>query len=349
MNDSILRVQNLVKHFPICSGLLGRVTGYVKAVDDVSFDVLNGEIFGLIGESGSGKSTVAKTIMRIYKPTRGTVYFKGRNVSNWSKETARWFRRQVQMVFQDTKASLNPRRSIFSILEEPLIVHRMAKTRREREEIVCQLLEQVEMSPLYMYKYPSMLSGGQRQRIAIARALAVKPSFLFLDEPTSALDVSVQAKLIHLFMNLKTQLNLSCVFITHNLSLVRTICPRTAVMYLGKVYESGPTPTLFQQPGHPYTRTLLAAAPTVSSEEEKVKPTSLSKEGEIPSPANPPSGCTFHPRCSIAEPICAHELPPLLEVHPGHFVRCHKAQELVNTANLGETSSCESSARGGDI
>ena len=334
MSEPILRVENIVKYFPVRSGLLHKVVGHVKAVDDVSFDVQEGEIFGLVGESGSGKSTVAKTIVQLYGPTSGTVHFQGKNMSAMTKQTAKWFRGEVQMVFQDPKSSLNPRRSIISTLEDPLIIYGIGKSRMEREKIIRTLLEQVEMSSRYMYKYPSALSGGQRQRVAIARALAVNPSFLALDEPTSALDVSVQAKLIHLFLRLKEELALSYLFITHNLSLVRTIAARAAVMYLGKIYELGPTDLLFHHPIHPYTKTLIAAAPVVTKEEERVKPQEMSKEGEIPSPVNPPSGCAFHPRCSVAQPRCSEVLPSPVEIEAGHFVWCHQAQDLAASESI---------------
>lgn len=334
MSEPILRVENLVKYFPVHSGLLHKVVGHVKAVDDVSFDVQKGEIFGLVGESGSGKSTVAKTIVQLYGLTRGTVYFQEKNMSAMTKQTAKWFRREVQMVFQDPKSSLNPRRSIISTLEDPLVIYGIGKSRMEREKIIRNLLEQVEMSSRYMYKYPSALSGGQRQRIAIARALAVNPSFLALDEPTSALDVSVQAKLINLFLRLKEELALSYLFITHNLSLVRTIAARTAVMYLGKLYELGPTDLLFHHPIHPYTKTLIAAAPVVTKEEECVKPQEMSKEGEIPSPVNPPNGCAFHPRCSVAQSRCSESSPSPVEIEAGHFVWCHQAQEFAASESI---------------
>ena len=334
MSKPILQVENLVKYFPVRSGLLHKVVGQVRAVDDVSFDVQEGEIFGLVGESGSGKSTVAKTIVQLYGLTRGTVYFKGKNMSAMTKQTAKWFRREVQMVFQDPKSSLNPRRSIASTLEDPLIIYGIGESRMKRERIIRTLLEQVEMSSRYMYKYPSALSGGQRQRIAIARALAVNPSFLALDEPTSALDVSVQAKLIHLFLKLKEELALSYLFITHNLSLVRTIAARAAVMYLGKIYELGPTELLFRHPIHPYTKTLIAAAPVVTKKEERVKPQEMSKEGEIPSPVNPPRGCAFHPRCSVAQSRCSEALPSPVEIEAGHFVWCHQAQDFAASESI---------------
>jgi oligopeptide/dipeptide ABC transporter ATP-binding protein len=339
MTEPILGVENLMKYFPIRSGLFRRVVGHVKAVDHVSFGVQEGEIFGLVGESGSGKSTVAKTIVQLYRPTAGTIRFKGRDLTGATKETMRWFRSQAQMVFQDPKSSLNPRRSIASILEDPLIVYGIGGSRRGREQMIRSLLEQVEMSGRYMYKYPSALSGGQRQRVAIARALAVHPSFLALDEPTSALDVSVQAKLINLFLGLKEELGLSYLFITHNLSLLRTIAGRAAVMYVGRIYELGPTELLFRHPIHPYTRALIAAAPVVTSEEEQIKPQQMSKEGEIPSPANPPSGCAFHPRCSVAESGCSEELPSPVEVETGHWVWCHQAGTLASAEGVSRAES----------
>ena len=323
MSDPLLVVENLVKYFPIRVGFFRRQIGEVRAVEGASFDIKNGEIFGLVGESGSGKSTVGKTIVRIYKPTRGTIQFKGRNVTKLTKENLRFFKKEAQMVFQDPKSSLNPRRSIKSTLEDPLIVHKIAQNGRDRKRIVGNLLRMVELSPNYMYKYPSALSGGQRQRVAIARALAVNPSFIVLDEPTSALDVSVQAKIIRLLQQLQKELNLSYLFISHDLSLIRTIASRTAVMYVGRIYELALTKELFVSPLHPYTRTLISAVPVISKEESRVKPVKQSRGGEIPSPVNPPNGCAFHPRCSLADRICSQQLPDLMEVMPGHFVRCH--------------------------
>jgi oligopeptide/dipeptide ABC transporter ATP-binding protein len=325
MNNTILFVENLVKYFPIRAGFFKRQIGNVKAVDGVSFNVRDGEIFGLVGESGSGKSTVGKTLVRIFRPTEGAVWFKGKDVTKLTKKDIGFFKKEVQMVFQDPKSSLNPRRSIKSTLDDPLIVHGIAKNGVEREKIVMNLLRMVELSPNYMYKYPSALSGGQRQRVAIARALAVNPTFIVLDEPTSALDVSVQAKIILLLQGLQKELNLSYLFISHDLSLVRTMAKRTAVMYSGRIYELASTEELFTFPLHPYTRTLISAVPVVFEEEEKVKPLNQSKIGEIPSPVNPPSGCAFHPRCIVASKICSEKLPELVEVKKSHFVRCHHA------------------------
>jgi len=323
MSDPLLVIGDLVKRFPIRAGIFHRKVAEVKAVEMVSFDIRSGEIFGLVGESGSGKSTVGKTLLGIYKPTKGSIRFKGRDVTTLIKENLRFFKKEAQMVFQDPKSSLNPRRSIKSTLEESLIVHKIAKNGREREKIVADLLGMVELSPSFMYKYPSMLSGGQRQRVAIARALALNPSFIVLDEPTSALDVSVQAKIIRLLQRQQAERQMAYLFISHDLSLMRTMASRTAVMYLGRIYELAPTEELFTNPLHPYTKTLISAVPVVSEEERRMKPKKQSPGGEIASPINPPSGCTFHPRCTLTERVCSQQLPELVEVMPGHFVRCH--------------------------
>lgn len=323
MRETLLVVRDLVKHFPIRGGLMRRKIAEVKAVERVSFDILGGEIFGLVGESGSGKSTVGKTLLGIYKPTMGSIRFKGRDVSQLTNESRRFFKKEAQMVFQDPKSSLNPRRSIKSTIEESLIVHKISRNGREREKAVADLLKMVELSPNYMYKYPSMLSGGQRQRVAIARALALNPSFIVLDEPTSALDVSVQAKIIRLLQRLQTERQMAYLFISHDLSLMRTMADRTAVMYLGRIYEIAPTDKLFAKPLFPYTRALISAVPVVSEEERRMKPARQNMGGEIPSPINPPGGCAFHPRCKETSPVCSKELPGLVEIESDHFVRCH--------------------------
>jgi oligopeptide/dipeptide ABC transporter ATP-binding protein len=338
MSEPLLVVKDLVKHFPIRAGFFRRLVAEVKAVENVEFEIGSGEIFGLAGESGSGKSTVGKTILRIYKPTQGTIHFKGRDVSRLDHENLHFFKKEAQMVFQDPKSSLNPRRSIKSTLEESLIVHRIGKKGEERKRIVAELLTMVELSTDYMYKYPSMLSGGQRQRVAIARALALNPSFIVLDEPTSALDVSVQAKIIRLLQRLQTEHQMAYLFISHDLSLMRTVASRSAVMYLGRIYELAPTEELFTRPLHPYTRTLISAVSVVSAEEREMKPQKQSRGGEIPSPVNPPPGCAFHPRCQLAKSVCAKELPQLLEVAPDHFVRCHRVMDAESSANQRPSS-----------
>ncbi|MFQ5794746.1 MAG: ABC transporter ATP-binding protein [Candidatus Bipolaricaulia bacterium] len=323
MDEPLLVVENLVKHFPVRVGLFQRQIGEVRAVEGVSFEIKSGEIFGLVGESGSGKSTIGKILAKIHTPTRGTIRFNGTDVIKLTGKDLGLFKKEVQMVFQDPKSSLNPRRSVKSTLEEPLIVHKIAKNRRDRKKVVADLLRMVELPPSYMYKYPSALSGGQRQRVAIARALALNPSFIVLDEPTSALDVSVQAKIIRLLKYLQTELQLSYLFISHDLSLMRTVVSRTAVMYVGRIYELAATEDLFTTPLHPYTRTLISAVPVISEAERQAKPIKQSRGGEIPSPMNPPSGCAYHPRCSLADQICSRRLPDLVEVMPNHFVRCH--------------------------
>ena len=323
MAEPLLVVENLVKYFPIRAGVFQRKVGEVRAVEGISFSIESGEIFGLVGESGSGKSTVGKTIVRIFRPTGGTIRFRGRDVTDRTKDNLRYLAKQTQMVFQDPKSSLNPRRSIRSTLEDPLIVHHIARSSRERKRMASELLRRVELSPAYMYKYPSALSGGQRQRVAISRALAVNPSFIVLDEPTSALDVSVQGKIIRLLQRLQEELHLSYLFISHDLSLVRTIANRTAVMYVGRIYELAPTEQLFIHPLCPYTRTLISSVPVLSEQERKMKPSKQSIGGDVPSPVNPPTGCAFHPRCKLADAICRRQLPGLEEVLPGHFVRCH--------------------------
>lgn len=328
MSEQILRIEHLVKHFPIRGGFLRRTTGKVYAVNDVSFSIRRGETFGLVGESGSGKSTVGKTVVGLYKPTAGQVMFDGEDVEARKRREPLRFRREVQMVFQDPRSSLNPRRTILSTLSDPLIIHKLAASSAERKKMVAELLVQVEMSSRYMYKHPSALSGGQRQRIAIARTLAVGPRVLVLDEPTSALDVSVQAKIIDLLLELKSERALSYLFITHDLSLVRTISDRTGVMYLGSIFELGKTAPLFSKPMHPYSRTLLDSVPVVSKEEEAVKPAGCAREdSEIPSSSNLPDGCVFHPRCLECTEQCKKVAPALIEVGAERSVRCFRFAE----------------------
>jgi len=338
MAEPFLVVENLVKHFPIRAGVFQRQIGEVRAVDGVSLQIERGEIFGLVGESGSGKSTVGKTIVRIFRPTSGTIHFMGKDVTERTKRNVDFLTKQTQMVFQDPKSSLNPRRSILSTIEDALIVHRISHNGRNRRMIVADLLKRVELSPTYMYKYPSALSGGQRQRVSIARALAVNPFFIVLDEPTSALDVSVQAKIIRLLQRLQKELQLSYLFISHDLSLVRTIAKRTAVMYVGRIYELAPTEQLFLYPLCPYTRTLISSVPVISKEENRIKPAKQSIGGEVPSPVTPPSGCAFHPRCELADDICRKQLPDLEEVLPGHFTRCHHVEKNMTLDQIKEKS-----------
>jgi len=320
--DKLLKIENLTKEFRSVSGLIKRTRSRIRAVQDISCEIRQGEIFGLVGESGCGKSTLGKTIVRLYRPTSGAIWFGDRNLSDLSEKQLVPFRKEMQLVFQDPNASLNPRRSIGSSIADALEIHGLTPGRQARQAEIHRLLEQVEIPPSYRHKHPSVLSGGQRQRVAIARALAVQPRFLVLDEPTSALDVSVQAKIVRLIQDLQLHLGLTYLFVTHDLGLMRTLSHRTAVMYLGRFYETGPTDRLFDNPLHPYTQTLLASVPVVSEDEERLRPEDASREGEVPDPANPPHGCAFHPRCMQATQACRVSLPPLVEVEPGHFVRC---------------------------
>jgi len=309
-----LRVTNLKKYFFTKQGV-------VKAADGVNFSIWEQETLGLVGESGSGKSTVAYTIMGIYAPTQGTILFKGKDISKESKKRSKRFKKDIQIVFQDPGSSLNPRRSIKQILELPLRVHRI--TNGSRTDQIEQLLNMVELPSDYMYKYPLAIGGGERQIVAIARALATNPSFIVLDEPTSALDVSVQAKIINLLMSLQEELNLTYLFITHDLSLMRNLATRVAIMYLGKICEIAPTVEFFKNPLHPYTRMLLSSIPVVSKDEEELKPKKIISRGEIPSPVNIPPGCSFHLRCPEKMDICTRADPMMIEYAQGHFVRCH--------------------------
>jgi peptide/nickel transport system ATP-binding protein len=282
--------------------------------------VREGETFGLVGESGSGKSTVAYTTIGMYRPTAGNISFRGQDLFGADGRRPRALRKEIQIVFQDPGSSLNPRRSIRQIVELPLRVHRPGEDRLEQ---VVRLLEMVELPPDYMHKYPQMLGGGEKQMVAIARALATGPSFVILDEPTSALDVSIQGKIINLLMRLQDEFKLSYLFITHDLSLMRNVASRVAIMYLGKICEVAEAAEFFRNPYHPYTQMLLSSIPVVSEEEEKLKPKRIVSTGEIPSPVNVPSGCSFHLRCPEKKDICSTVDPVMVEVEEGHTVRCH--------------------------
>ena len=319
--DVILKVEELKMHFPIYRGVFQRQVGAVRAVDGVSFNVYRGETLGLVGESGCGKSTVARTILQLYKATAGDVHFEDVELMKLRGEELRRMRRKMQMIFQDPYASLNPRMTVEQIVGEPLIVH-SAATGKEVQERVEHLLETVGLNPAFATRYPHEFSGGQRQRIGVARALALQPSFIICDEPISALDVSIQAQVVNLLEELQEQFNLTYLFIAHDLSMVRHISRRVAVMYLGVIVELTTRDELYLNPLHPYTQALLSAVPVpdpvVDAQRKRVI-----LEGDVPSPANPPSGCRFRTRCPIAEAVCAETRPDFREVQPGHFVACH--------------------------
>jgi oligopeptide transport system ATP-binding protein len=326
-NETLLHVDDLKMHFPIYRGVFQRQVGAVRAVDGVSFDVKRGETLGLVGESGCGKSTTGRTILQLYKPTAGNVIFDGADLVKLKGEQMRQMRRKMQMIFQDPYASLNPRMTVAQLVGEPLMVHNVA-TGAEISERVAHLLEVVNLNPAFSTRYPHEFSGGQRQRIGIARALALQPSFIICDEPISALDVSIQAQVVNLLEELQGQFNLTYLFIAHDLSMVRHISDRVAVMYLGVIVELASRDELYAKPLHPYTQALLSAVPIPDPiADAKRKRTIL--QGDVPSPANPPSGCRFRTRCPIAEAICAETRPEFREIKPGHFVACFFAERFL--------------------
>ena len=320
-NEVLLKVENLKKHFPIYRGVFQRQVGAVHAVDGISFDVKRGETLGLVGESGCGKSTTGRTILQLYKPTAGQVFFEGSDLATLKHEEMRFMRREMQMIFQDPYASLNPRMTVGEIVGEPLIVHNVAMG-KEIQERVAHLLELVGLNAGFAGRYPHEFSGGQRQRIGVARALALQPSFIICDEPISALDVSIQAQVVNLLEELQEQFNLTYLFIAHDLSMVRHISKRVAVMYLGVIMELAGRDDLYLEPLHPYTQALLSAVPIPDPLADANRKRVI-LEGDVPSPVNPPSGCRFRTRCPIADKICAESRPDFREVKPGHFVACH--------------------------
>jgi oligopeptide transport system ATP-binding protein len=321
--ETLIQVRGLKKYFPITQGILiQREIGAVKAVDDVSFDIYRGETLGLVGESGCGKTTTGRTLIQLYKPTDGQVLFEGKDLAQMETKELRPLRKRMQMIFQDPYASLNPRWTISRIIGEPLRVHRIngGKSNLDRVE---ELLETVRLNSYYMNRYPHEFSGGQRQRIGIARALASDPEFVVCDEPISALDVSIQAQIVNLLEDLQEQFGLTYLFIAHDLSMVRHICDRVAVMYLGVIVELGNRDVLYTDPQHPYTQALLSAVPIPDPRTTRARQRVI-LEGDPPSPADPPTGCRFHPRCSIAKEHCKTDVPVWREIKPDHWVACHE-------------------------
>ncbi|RYZ56156.1 MAG: dipeptide ABC transporter ATP-binding protein [Proteobacteria bacterium] len=328
--STLLEVANLNMHFPIRGGLLKRKVGHVFAVNDVSFKLEAGETFGVVGESGCGKSTLGRTIVRLYEPTSGHVLFKGENIATMKNKNLKDFRRQIQMIFQDPYASLNPRMTIASILEEPFKLHGIGSA-SERKEKVKELVSLVGLRITDINKFPHEFSGGQRQRIGIARALALNPSLIVCDEAVSALDVSIQSQILNLLIDLQRKLQLTYIFISHDLNVVRYISDRVAVMYLGRVMELAASDEIYRQPAHPYTKALMAAAPVPDPRKTSI---TAMLEGDVPSPSRPPTGCPFHTRCPFVQGRCKSELPKLrpFRGNEAHLVACHYAEELLKEA-----------------
>jgi oligopeptide transport system ATP-binding protein len=320
MTEPLLKVKDLVKQFPIKGGLLGREVDRVHAVDGVSFELQAGETLGVVGESGCGKSTTGRCILRLIEPTSGEVWFEGKNVTTATKDELRALARDMQIIFQDPYASLNPRMSVAAIIGEALTIHKLTNSQSDYEARIVQLLETVGLSADHMRRFPHEFSGGQRQRIGIARALAVSPKMIVCDEAVSALDVSIQAQVINLLEDLREQFNLTYVFIAHDLSVVEHISHRVAVMYLGRIVEIATSRDLYTNPKHPYTEALLSAVPIP---DPKIKRKHIALQGDVPSPIHPPSGCHFHTRCPIAQAQCKVDKPQLKQSGAGHWVACH--------------------------
>ncbi len=321
-DQDLVKVQNLVKYFPVRAGIIQRVVDWVQAVDGVSFTIRKGETLGLVGESGCGKSTVGRTILHLLEPTKGHVEFEGRDIFNIKKRDLKALRKDMQIIFQDPYSSLNPRKPVGDSIIAGLNIHKIG-TKQERYDILTDTLLKVGMDEYHAHRYPHEFSGGQRQRIGIARAIAIRPKFIVCDEPVSALDVSIQSQVLNLLQDLQEEFGLTYLFIAHNLSVVEHISDRVAVMYLGKIVELAPRKELFKNPLHPYTQALMSAIPIPKPNLERKR---IILQGEVPSPQNPPPGCRFHPRCPVAMDICSHENPQFLEDGRDHWVACFQAE-----------------------